>query len=92
MIMTITKKRINTYGIVVAILSGFGIVGYKSMIPTNGNTLVLGHPINHFVKAKYYPGSVYAWVSMPSSSSKGLKSLSRGKGAAASSPVNSHTV
>jgi plastocyanin len=48
------------------------------MIPTNGNTPIFGIPINHFVKAKYSSGSGYAWVSMSSSSSKGLKSTSRG--------------
>jgi plastocyanin len=80
---TVTRKRIITYGIIVAIISGVGIAGYKSMIPTNSNTPVFGIPVNHFVKAKYSTGTGYAWVSMSSSSSKGLKSTSRGEGAAA---------
>jgi plastocyanin len=86
--MTITRKRIITYGIIAAIISGVGIAGYKSMIPTNGNTPVFGIPINHFIKAKYSAGSGYAWVSMSSSSSKGLNSGGRGGGvtAAAVSP------
>src|SRR5918998_1700397 len=78
--MTMTKKRIITCGIIAAILSGAGIAGYKSMIPTNGSTPVFGIPINHFVKAKYSEGSGYAWVRMSSSSSKGLKSTGRGGG------------
>ena len=81
--MTITRKRIITYGIIAAIISGVGIAGYKSMIPTNGNTPVFGIPINHFIKAKYSARSGYAWVSMSSSSSKGLNSGGRGGGAAA---------
>jgi plastocyanin len=83
---TMTRKRIITYGIIAAILSGVGIAGYKSMIPTNGSTPVFGIPVNHFVKAKYSTGSGYAWVSMSSSSSKGLKSTSRGGAAAAVNP------
>src|ERR671915_1086620 len=71
--MTITRKRIITYGIIAAILSGVGIAGYKSMIPTNGNTPVFGIPVNHFVKAKYSAGSGYAWVSLSSGTAKGLK-------------------
>ena len=81
--MTITKKRIITYGIIAAIISGLGIAGYKSMIPTNGNTPVFGIPINHFVKAKYSTGSGYAWVSMSPSSSKALQNGGRGGAAAA---------
>jgi plastocyanin len=84
---TITRKRIITYGIIAAIISGVGIAGYKSMIPANGNTPVFGIPINHFIKAKYSAGSGYEWVSMSSSSSKGLKSGSRG-GAAAAAAVS----
>lgn len=68
-----TKKRIITYGIIAAILSGISITGYKSMIPTNSNTPVFGIPINHFVKAKYSAGSGYAWVSMSSGAAKGLR-------------------
>jgi plastocyanin len=83
--MKMTRNRIITYGIIAAILSGVGIAGYKSMIPTNSSTPVFGIPTNHFVKAKYSEGSGYAWVSMSSSSSKGLKSTGRG-GAAAVNP------
>src|SRR5215207_4856752 len=68
-----TRKRIITYGIIAAILSGISIAGYKSMIPTNGNAPVFGIPNNHFVKAKYTAGSGYAWVSMSSGSAKGLR-------------------
>src|ERR671915_2149151 len=87
--MTITRKRIITYGMIAAIISGVGIAGYKSMVPTNGNTPVFGIPINHFVKAKYSEGSGYGWISMSSSSSKGLKSSGRGGGggAAAANPL-----
>ncbi len=81
------RKMIITYGIIAAIISGIGIGGYKLMTPTNGNTPAFGIPINHFVKAKYSAGSGYAWVSMSSSSSKGLKSTARG-GQGAASPVN----
>jgi hypothetical protein len=70
---TMTKKGIITYGIIAAIISGVGITGYKSMIPTNGNTPVFGVPINHFVKAKYSSGSGYSWISMSSGAVKGLK-------------------
>jgi hypothetical protein len=70
---TMTKKRIITYGIIAAIISGISIAGYKSMIPTNGNSPVFGVPINHFVKAKYSVNSGYAWVSMSSGTAKGLR-------------------
>ena len=73
-----TRKRIITYGIIAAVLSGIGIAGYKSMIPTNGNAPVFGIPNNHFVKAKYTAGSGYAWVSMSSGSAKGLRSSGGG--------------
>ena len=87
---TVTRNRIITFGIIATIISGVGIAGYKSMIPTNSNTPVFGIPINHFVKAKYSAGSGYAWVSMASSSSKGLKSNGRGGGggAGAAAAVN----
>ena len=75
--MRMTRKRIVTYGIIIAILSGVGIAGYKSMIPTNGNTPVFGLPVNHFVKAKYSAGSGYTWVSMSTGFAKGLKSITR---------------
>ena len=71
--MRMTRKRIITYGIVAAIISGVGIAGYKSMTPTNGNTPVFGIPNNHFVKAKYSAGSGYGWVSMSSGTAKGLR-------------------
>jgi hypothetical protein len=84
-----TKNRIIVYGIIAAIISGVGIAGYRSMIPTNGSTPVFGIPVNHFIKAKYSRGSGYAWVSMASSSSKGLKNSGRGAGAASSSSSSS---
>ena len=86
--MKMTRKRIITYGMIAAFISGVGIAGYKSMVPTNGNTPIFGIPINHFVKAKYSEGSGYGWISMSSSSSKGLKSSGRGGGggAAAANP------
>jgi len=86
---TMTKKRIIAYGIIAAIISGVGIAGYRSMIPTNGSTPVFGIPINHFVKAKYSRGSGYAWVSMASSSSKGLKNSGNGGGSATASSSSS---
>ena len=70
---TMTKKGIITYGIIAAIISGISIAGYKSMIPTNGNSPVFGIPINHFVKAKYSAGSGYGWVSVSSGAAKGLR-------------------
>ena len=73
-----TSRRIITYGIIAAIISVITITGYKSMIPTNGNTPVFGVPNNHFVKAKYSAGSGYAWVSMSSGSAKGLRGSSGG--------------
>ncbi|MDQ4067230.1 MAG: hypothetical protein M3114_06545, partial [Thermoproteota archaeon] len=76
--MTILKKRIITYGIIAAVISGISIAGYKSMIPANGNTPVFGIPSNHFVKAKYSAGSGYAWVSMSSGTAKGLRGSSGG--------------
>jgi len=87
---TLTRNRIITYAIIAAIISGAGIAGYKSMIPTNGNAPVFGFPTNHFVKAKYSAASGYAWISMSSSSSKGLMSNGRGGGGvtASASPVN----
>lgn len=75
-----TRKRIITYGIIAAIISGISITGYKSMIPTNGNTPVFGIPINHFVKAKYSASSGYAWVSMSSGTAKGLRGSGGGGG------------
>jgi cupredoxin-like protein len=73
-----TKKRLISYAIIAVIISGISITGYKSLIPTNGNTPVFGVPNNHFVKAKYSPGSGYSWVSMSSGSVKGLKGGSGG--------------
>src|SRR5918997_6610161 len=78
--MKMTRKRIITYGMIATIISGVGIAGYKSMVPTNGNTPVFGIPINHFVKAKYSARSGYAWVSMSSTSAKGLRGSSAGAG------------
>jgi hypothetical protein len=87
---TKTRKKLIAYGIIAAIISGVGIAGYQSMIPTNRIAPILGIPINHFVKAKYSEESGYAWVSMSSSSSKGLKNTNRGggAGAVASAAVN----
>jgi cupredoxin-like protein len=59
----IPKNRLIIYGVVAAILSTFSYLGYQSLIPANGNSPVLGFPINHFIKAKYSPGSGYRWVS-----------------------------
>ena len=78
--MGMTRKRIITYGIIATIISGISVVGYKSMIPANGNTPVFGIPINHFVKAKYSSGSGYAWVSMSSGTAKGLRGSGGGGG------------
>ena len=76
----ITQNRIITYGIIAAFFSMIGIAGYKSMIPTNGTTPVLAIPNNHFVKAKYSAGSGYAWVSISSGASKGLRGSGGGAG------------
>jgi len=74
----ITKKRIITYGIIAAVLSSLGVVGYRSMIPVNSSTPVFGIPNNHFVKATYSPSSGYVWVSVASGSVKGLRSSGGG--------------
>ena len=71
--MKMKKKTIITYGIIAAVICGISIAGYKSMIPTNGNSPVFGIPINHFVKAQYSEGSGYTWVSISSGSAKGLR-------------------
>lgn len=71
--MRVTKKRIITFGIIAAIISGISIAGYKSMIPANGNTPVFGIPINHFIKAKYSASSGHDWVSMSSSTARRLR-------------------
>ena len=70
---TMTKKGIITYAIIAAIISGISIAGYRSMVPTNGNSPVFGPTINHFVKAKYSASSGYGWASMSSGSAKGLR-------------------
>ncbi|MDQ3883855.1 MAG: cupredoxin domain-containing protein [Thermoproteota archaeon] len=75
---SITKKRIITYGIIAAVLSSIGVVGYRSMIPVNSSTPVFGIPNNHFVKATYSPSSGYVWVSVASGSVKGLRSSGGG--------------
>ena len=72
-----TRKRIITYGIIATIISGISVVGYKSMIPANGNTPVFGIPSNHFVKAKYSASSGYAWISMSPGTAKGLRGSER---------------
>jgi hypothetical protein len=75
-----TKKRIITYGIIAAIISGIGLFSYQSMIPVNRNTPVFGIPSNHFVKAKYSPSSGYVWASMSSGGAKGLRGGGGGSG------------
>lgn len=70
----LTRKRVITYGIIAAVVSLISITAYKSMIPTNGAAPVFGIPNNHFVKAKYSPGSGYVWVSISSGSIKGARS------------------
>jgi Cupredoxin-like domain len=71
-----TRKRLISYGIIAVIISGISITGYKSLIPTNGNTPVLGVPNNHFIKAIYSRSSGYAWVSLSSGSVKGSRGSS----------------
>ena len=78
--ITKARKRIIVYGIIAAIVSAVSIAGYKSMIPANGNSPILGIPVNHFIKAKYSARSGYAWVSMSSASAKGLRGSSTGAG------------
>jgi len=74
----ISRKRIMTYGIIAALVSLVGYLGYQSMTPANGNNAVFGVPSNHFVKAKYSPSSGYAWVSMSSGSVKNLRNSGGG--------------
>lgn len=74
----ITKKRLIIYGVIAAILSIFSYLGYQSLIPANGNSPVLGFPSNHFIKAKYSPGSGYIWVSVSSGSVKGMRNSGGG--------------
>jgi plastocyanin len=76
--ITTASKRIIAYRIIAAIVSAVSIGGYKSMIPTNGNSPIFGIPANHFIKAKYSVRSGYAWVSMSSASAKGLRGSSAG--------------
>jgi hypothetical protein len=71
--ITNTKRRIITYGIIAAIISGISVAAYKSMIPTNGTSPVFGIPINHFLKAKYSASSGYTWISMSPGTPKGLR-------------------
>ena len=74
------KKRIIVYGVIIAIISIVGIVGYRSMVPVNRNIPVFGIPNNNFVKATSTPSSGYVWVSMSSGSVKGLKGSGGGGG------------
>src|SRR5688572_18069655 len=78
--ITKTRNRIIAYGIIAAMVSAVSIAGYKSMIPANGNSPVLGIPVNHFIKAKYSARSGYGWVSMSSASATGLRGSSAGVG------------
>lgn len=60
-------------GILAAIVSGVGMFSYKSMIPVNGTTPVLGAPANNFIKATHSSGSGYHWLSMASAKIKGIR-------------------
>lgn len=70
----ITRKRMIMIGVLAAVISGVGLVGYKSMIPVNGTTPVLGVPNNHFIKATHSSNSGYHWLSVSSGSVKGVRS------------------
>jgi plastocyanin len=70
----ITRKRMIMIGVLAAVISGVGLVGYKSMIPVNGTTPVLGVPNNHFIKATHSSNSGYHWLSVSSGSVKGMRS------------------
>lgn len=70
----ITRNKMIMLGVLAAIISGVGLVGYKSLIPVNGSTPVIGVPNNHFIKATHSSGSGYHWLSASSGSVKGMRS------------------
>lgn len=70
----ITRNKMIMMGILAAVISGVGLVGYKSMIPVNGSTPVIGVPNNHFIKATHSSNSGYHWLSVSSGSVKGMRS------------------
>jgi plastocyanin len=76
--LRITRKRIIMIAVLTAVISGVGLVGYKSMIPINGSTPVIGVPNNHFIKATHSSGPGYHWLSASSGSVKGLRSSGGG--------------
>lgn len=67
-----------TIAVLAAIVSGAGVLGYKSMIPVNGTTPVFGVPSNHFIKATQSINSGYHWLSVSSGSVKGMRGSSGG--------------
>lgn len=74
-----TKKKIAIFGVIAALLSGAGYLGWNSLIPANGSTPVLGFANNHFIKATH-SASGYHYISMSSGSVKGLKGSGGGSG------------
>lgn len=73
-----TKQRLITIAVLAAIVSGAGVLSYKSMIPVNGTTPVFGIPNNHFIKATHSTTSGYNWLSVSSGSVKGTRGNSGG--------------
>jgi plastocyanin len=74
----ITRQRIIVIGILAAVVSGLGVIGYKSMVPVNGSAPVFGVPNNHFIKATHSSSSGYHWLSASSGSVKGMRSTGGG--------------
>lgn len=68
-----TRQRMVMIGVLAAVVSGVGLVSYKSMIPVNGSTPVFGVPNNHFIKATHSSSSGYNWLSASSGSVKGMR-------------------
>ena len=51
-----------------------GIVGYDSLVPSNGGAPVFGPAANHFIKVMHSAKEGYIYVSQSSGSVKGLRS------------------
>lgn len=68
-----TRQRMIMIGVLAVIVSGVGVFSYKSMIPVNGSTPVLGVPTNHFIKATHSLSSGYTWLSIASAKLKGMR-------------------
>jgi hypothetical protein len=70
----LTKNGIIAIGAMAAVAVVIGIVGYNSLIPSNGGAPVFGLAANHFIKATHSAKEGYMYVSQSSGSVKGLRS------------------